>query len=108
METVTSPVTQVAVVAVNSASMYGTGSLPEELMGRAKRRLPISMAAMKLSNIICVVDRLNFIFFIVDQFLDIKKSKGDPRSLQTAGPDYIYLLNYITLIFCCQVYILNS
>ena len=59
---VTSPVTQVDVVAVNRASIYATASPLAEAIGRASNPLPISMAARKLSNMICVVD--NFFCFI--------------------------------------------
>ena len=44
----TKPVTQVAVVAVNSASRYATGSPLFELMGRASKMLPITIAVKKL------------------------------------------------------------
>ena len=59
---VTRPVTQVDVVAVNSASKYGTAFPFTELMGSANRLLPRSMAIKKLSNMICVVERVNFLF----------------------------------------------
>ena len=49
---VTSPVTQVEVVAVKSASRYGTASLLAELIGKAKSPLPTRMVTRKLSNMI--------------------------------------------------------
>jgi len=61
---VTSPVTHVAVVAVKSASIYGTGVPLAELTGRERRRLPIIIVTRKLRRIICVVDKENFLFFI--------------------------------------------
>jgi hypothetical protein len=63
--TVTSPVTQVAVVDVNSASRYGTAFPSAELMGSARSRLPTKITARKLSIIICVVDiDIRFLFII--------------------------------------------
>ena len=62
---VTSPVTQVAVVAVKSASIYGTAIHFAELIGNAKSKLPIKIVTRKLSNIICVVDTVNFLVFII-------------------------------------------
>jgi len=59
---VTSPVTQVEVVAINSASIYGTAVPSVELMGSAKRILPINITKRKLNNIIWVV--VNLILFI--------------------------------------------
>ena len=57
------------------------------------------MAAMKLSNIICVVDRLNFIFFIVDQFLDIKKAKGTHDPFRQLAPiTFIKLYHFNILL----------
>ena len=61
---VTSPVTQVAVVAVNSASKYGTASPLAELIGSTSSRLPTKITIRKLSIIICVVERENFFFII--------------------------------------------
>jgi hypothetical protein len=49
---VTKPVTQVAVVAVNSASRYGTGFPVAELIGSDNRILPRRIMAKKLNNII--------------------------------------------------------
>ena len=62
--TVTRPVTHVDVVAVKSASIYGTGTPLCELTGSARSRLPISMVSKKLSKITCVVDNEKFPFFI--------------------------------------------
>ena len=63
---VTSPVTQVAVVAVNNASMYGTEVLFAVLIGRDSRMLPSRMVIKKLKSIICVVD--NEKFFFINKF----------------------------------------
>jgi len=49
---VTSPVTQVEVVAVNRASIYGTAVPLVELIGSAKRTLPIKITRRKLNSII--------------------------------------------------------
>jgi len=49
---VTSPVTQVEVVAVNSASIYGTAILLVVLIGNAKRMLPSNITKRKLNSII--------------------------------------------------------
>jgi hypothetical protein len=59
---VTRPVTQVDVVAVNSASMNDTDTPSAQLIGRAKSRLPRSIVIMKLIRIICVVESENFLF----------------------------------------------
>ena len=71
---VTSPVTQVEVVAVKSASRYGTASPLAELIGNAKSPLPMRMVTRKLSNMICVVESVNF-FFLTIRFSS-KKHKG--------------------------------
>ena len=71
---VTKPVTQVEVVAVNSASRYGTASPLAELIGNAKSPLPTRMVARKLSNMICVVESVYF-FFLTIRFPS-KKHKG--------------------------------
>ena len=60
---VTSPVTHTDVVAVKSASKYGTRLPVAELMGSDKRTLPIKITTKKLSNIVCVVEKFNFFFF---------------------------------------------
>ena len=65
METVTSPVTQVEVVAVNNASRYDTASPLAELIGNAKSTLPVRIVARKLSNIICVEESVCFFFLII-------------------------------------------
>ena len=62
---VTSPVTQVEVVAVKSASRYGTASPLAELIGNAKSPLPMRMVTRKLSNMICVVESVNFLFLTI-------------------------------------------
>ena len=56
---VTSPVTHVDVVAVKSASKYGTLCPVAELIGNAKRILPIKITPKKLNKMICVVENLN-------------------------------------------------
>ena len=56
--TVTSPVTQMEVVAVNNASIYGTATPVAEQIGNASKMLPINIAKKKLSIMICVVDSL--------------------------------------------------
>ena len=71
---VTRPVTQVAVVAVNNASRYGTASPVAELMGSAKRQLPSKIAITKLNKMICVVDKANFFLRIIRY--SPKKRKG--------------------------------
>ena len=55
---VTNPVTHTEVVAVNNASIYGTASLSDELIGNANSRLPIIIAKKKLNITVCVVDNL--------------------------------------------------
>ena len=62
---VTSPVTQVEVVAVKSASRYGAASPLAELIGNAKRPLPTRIVKRKLSNMICVVESVNFFFLTI-------------------------------------------
>ena len=64
---VTSPVTQVAVVAVNRASMYDTEIPSAELMGRTRRILPIKIAKRKLNIIKCVVDKVKR-FLLINAF----------------------------------------
>ena len=49
--TTTSPVTQVAVVAVNNASINGVACPLAELIGKVNNTLPIRMAVKKLNNI---------------------------------------------------------
>ena len=71
---VTSPVTQVEVVAIKSASRYGTASPLAELIGNAKSPLPTRIVKRKLSNMICVVESVNF-FFLTIKFSS-KKHKG--------------------------------
>ena len=66
---VTRPVTQVEVVAVNSASRYGTASPLAELIGNTRITLPKSMVARKLSSMICVVDNKNFLFLAIKHSL---------------------------------------
>ena len=56
--TVTSPVTQMEVVAVNNASIYGTATPVAEAIGNASKKLPSNMAKKKLSIMTCVVDSL--------------------------------------------------
>ena len=63
--TVTRPVTQVDVVAVNKASIYGTDIPLAELIGKDSRTLPSKIVAKKLISIICVVDNENFFLLII-------------------------------------------
>jgi hypothetical protein len=58
---VTSPVTQVDVVAVKSASRNGTLFPVAELIGSDKRMLPIKITPKKLSRMVCVVENFNFL-----------------------------------------------
>ena len=62
---VTSPVTQVAVVAVKRESIYPTRSPVAELMGSVRIRLPIRIAARKLKRITCVVESFSLSFFFI-------------------------------------------
>jgi hypothetical protein len=80
---VTSPVTQVEVVAVNNASRYGTDTPLAELIGKAKRMLPSKIAIIKLSKIICVVDK-EILFFLIT--IPRNFTKKDQHPLQTACP----------------------
>ena len=98
---VTSPVTQVEVVAVKSASRYGTAFPLEELMGNAKSMLPIRIVTRKLSNIICVVESANF-FFLTIRF-PLKKHKGiNVLCSQLVPFTTIRFYDYITLFGLCQ------
>ena len=100
---VTSPVTQVEVVAVKSASRYGTASPLAELIGNAKNTLPTRIVARKLSNMICVVVSTNFFFLTIRIFL--LKAQRNQRSLQSAGSSFIYCVYYITLSRFCQYFL---
>lgn len=71
----TKPVTQVEVVAVNSASKNGVGFPLAELTGSESNTAPIPIAIKKLNNRICVVDILGRCFFINPSFY-CKKAKG--------------------------------
>ena len=62
---VTSPVTQVAVVAVNRASRYPTEQPLAELIGRTRSRLPKTIVIKKLSRMICVVDNEPFFLLFI-------------------------------------------
>ena len=87
---VTRPVTQVEVVAVNSASRYGTATPVAELMGKAKRALPSRIVTRKLSNIVCVVDKANSFFLIIN---NPSKKHKEPTSSTVS-----WFLNYPFLI----------
>ena len=63
---VTNPVTQVEVVAVNNASIYGTGFPVFELIGKASKMLPINITNRKLSIMTWVVESFNLYFFMID------------------------------------------
>ena len=99
---VTSPVTQVAVVAVKSASIYGTASPLAELIGNAKSPLPTRMVTRKLSNMICVVESVNF-FFLTIRFSS-KKHKGTNVLCRQLVPLLIIicLYNCNTFFSFCQ------
>ena len=97
---VTRPVTQVEVVAVKSASMYGTGSLLAELIGNDKSKLPNKMVTRKLNNTICVVDNVNFFFFTMKN--SPIKHKGTNILCSQLVPFIFYLSNYITSRRFCQ------
>ena len=56
--TVTNPVTQTEVAAVNNASMYGIDSPLAELTGRESNILPTNIPNKKLSMMALVVDKL--------------------------------------------------
>lgn len=61
---VTSPVTQVADVAVNKASIYGTDSPVAELIGNFNNKLPKRITIIKPSKIYLVVLKDFNLFFI--------------------------------------------
>ena len=86
---VTSPVTQVDVVAVNNASIYGTDLPLEELIGNTKSKLPSSIVIRKLIKMICVVDNANFFFRNINT--PICKEIKDQHPLQSAGPSLFFL-----------------
>ena len=65
--TVTSPVTQVAVVAVKSASKKGTDLPFAELKGRLNKTLPAKITVRKPNNMSCDVESLKRIFFFINQ-----------------------------------------
>ena len=62
---VTSAVTQVTVVAVSSASRYRTALPMAELTCNANSILLARMVSSKPSNMICVVESLNFFFLTI-------------------------------------------
>ena len=99
---VTSPVTQVDVVAVKSASRYGTASPLAELIGNAKSPLPASMVTRKLSNMICVVESVNFFFLTIS--FSSKKHKGTNVLCSQLVPFiFIRFCNYIIFCRLCQL-----
>ena len=103
METVgsvTSPVTQVDVVAVNSASRYGTASPVAELIGNANNALPKRIVTRKLSNMICVVESVNFFFITITFPL---KSIKEPTS--SAVSWFLLLLFVYVIISRFVVYV---
>ena len=71
---VTSPVTQVEVVAMKSASRYGTASPVAELIGNANSALPTRIVTRKLSNMIWVVESEKILFLTIKFSSD--KHKG--------------------------------
>ena len=93
--TVTSPVTQVDVVAVNNASIYDI-SVVLWLIGRYNNILPIKIVIKKLSNIICVVDSDIFLFIIYTS--KIKKSAKKVFNFF----DRLHQYHFIIIKFICQ------
>ena len=85
---VTSPVTHVEVVAVKSASRYGTASPVAELIGNANSALPTRMVERKLINMICVVESVNF-FFLTIRFSS-EKHRGTNVLCSQLVPFYNY------------------
>ena len=65
----TKPVTQVEVVAVNSASIKGVALPLAEQIGRQSKAVPTSIAPKKLNSIICVVEIVNLFFIIISHIL---------------------------------------
>jgi hypothetical protein len=62
---VTSPVTQIEVVAVKAASITGVGCRSAEEIGSTKRKVPIRIPAKNPNAIICVVVRPVLIFLAI-------------------------------------------
>ena len=104
---VTSPVTQVDVVAVKRASRYDTGSPVAELIGNASSALPTRIVPRKLSNMICVVESVNFFFLTI--IFSFKKHKGTNVLFSQLVPFIIiHFCNYITLWNLCQLLFLTT
>ena len=83
------------------ASRYGTASPLAELIGNAKSPLPTRMVTRKLSNMICVVESVNF-FFLTIKF-PLKKHKGTNVLCSQLVPFIIiHLYHYITFCRSCQ------
>ena len=97
---VTSPVTQVEVVAIKSASRYGTASPLAELIGKAKSPLPTRIVVRKLSNIICVVESVIF-FFLTIRFSS-KKHNGTNVLCSQLVP---FIIVIFIIISCFAVYV---
>ena len=115
MGSVTRPVTQVEVVAVKSASIYGTASPLAELIGKAKSPLPMRMVTRKLSNMICVVESVNF-FFLTIRFSSksIKKPTSSAVSWFLLSSLFSMIISYFAVyvnifytITAIAVYITN-
>jgi len=98
---VTSPVTQVEVVAVKSASRYGTALPLAELIGNANSTLPKRIVTRKLSNMICVVENVNF-FLLTIRFSSKKHKGANVLYSQLVPIIIIYQCDYITTYHLCQ------
>jgi hypothetical protein len=98
---VTSPVTQVEVVAVKSASRYGTATPSAELIGNTNNALPTRMVTKKLSNMVCVVESVNF-FFLTIRFSSRKHNGTNVLCSQLVPFIMIRFCNYITFFRACQ------
>ena len=83
-------------------SNYGTASPSAELIGNAKSPLPTRMVTRKLSNMICVVESVNF-FFLTIRFSS-KKHKGTNVLCSQLVPFiFIRFCNYIIFCRLCQL-----
>ena len=83
---VTRPVTQVAVVAVNNASMYDTATPSRALIGSANNTLPQRIVIRKLIMITCVVDNPLFFLLIISNLFS-HRSKLFATILAQIRPD---------------------
>jgi hypothetical protein len=91
----------VEVVAVKSASRYGTASPSAELIGNANSTLPKRIVTRKLSNMICVVESVYF-FFLTIKFSP-KMHKGTNFLCSQLVPLAIICFNNYNIFYClCQ------